>query len=94
MNDLFNNDNNNLNGFNNPNNGGNNGGGNYSNIQVSAERKRTFKRLFIILIATGLVLGGIFAFAVVKLLNHFGLTDKPTHPQIEFKDQKLQINPL
>jgi hypothetical protein len=94
MNNLFNNDNDQFNNLQDTDYYKNNGSDYTSEIKVSPERKRTFKRLFITLIALGLILGGVFAFAVVKLLNHFGLTDKPSQPQIELKDQQLKVNPL
>lgn len=49
--------------------------------KVSPENKRKMQRLFIILLSIGLVFGIIASVVVVKVLNHFGMTDKT--PQFE-----------
>jgi ABC-type antimicrobial peptide transport system permease subunit len=49
--------------------------------KVSPQTERKIKRLFLILVSVGLVLGVIAAVGVVKMLNQFGLTEKT--PQFE-----------
>jgi hypothetical protein len=44
--------------------------------KVSPQTETKIKRLFLILLSVGLVLGGIAAFGVIKLLNQWGLTEK------------------
>lgn len=54
--------------------------------KVSPQTTKKIKKLFFILVSTGLVIGIISAFAVVKILNHFNLTE--TTPQFKHQLQK------
>ena len=45
--------------------------------QLEAD-KRTLRNLFIGLLVTGLVIGGILAVGLVWTMNRLGLTDRPT----------------
>lgn len=45
------------------------------------QRKQNLQRLFLILLAIGLVLGGLLAVGVIRLMIRFGLTE--SQPQIE-----------
>lgn len=49
--------------------------------QISPEKRKKYQKLFLILLSVGLVLGAIVSVGIVKLMNHFGLTDKT--PQFE-----------
>lgn len=51
--------------------------------KVSPQTKRNLKKLYIILISVGLLLGAITAVGVVKILTQFGLTEKT--PQFEYQ---------
>lgn len=55
--------------------------------QLSPERitatKRQARKWFIVLIAVGLVMGAVASVALVKVLDTFGLTDKPERPFME-----------
>lgn len=42
--------------------------------------KAAFKRLFVILIIIGVVIGGILSIGVLKLFDHWGLSDPPPPP--------------
>lgn len=46
------------------------------NREVSPEKRREIQRLFLGLLATGLGFGILASLFVVRLLNHFGLTEK------------------
>ncbi len=46
------------------------------NREVSPEKRREIQRLFLCLLATGLVMGILASLFVVRLLNHLGLTEK------------------
>ena len=54
-----------------------------SDIQekISPRKRREIQKLFFILLAIGLVIGTIVSVGIVKLMNHFGLTEKT--PQFE-----------
>ena len=52
-------------------------------------RKKEIQRLFFLLLITGLVLGGLVAFGVVKLLNQFGLTDNQPNPFDRYNTEQL-----
>ena len=54
--------------------------------EIPAQTVNKIRRLFFILLSVGLVLGAITAFGVIKVLNHFGLTDKT--PQLEIPVEK------
>lgn len=54
--------------------------------KIPAQTASKIRRLFFILVSVGLVFGGITAFGVIKMLNHFGLTEKT--PQFEFPVKK------
>ena len=49
--------------------------------QISPQKRKEYQKLFLILLSIGLVLGVIISVGIVKLMNHFGLTDKT--PQFE-----------
>lgn len=49
--------------------------------KLSPQKKRDIQKLFIILLSIGLVIGIICSFALIKVINKFGLTDKT--PQFE-----------
>ena len=49
--------------------------------QISPQKRKEYQKLFLILLSVGLVLGAIVSVGIVKLMNHFGLTDKT--PQFE-----------
>ncbi len=49
--------------------------------QVSPETRRAIRRAFWVLLATGLLIGGITAFGIVRLMNHFNLIGVPEQPQ-------------
>lgn len=57
-----------------------------SDEKVSPKTVSKIRRLFFTLLSIGLAIGIIMAFAVVKVLNKFGLTDKT--PQFERQIQK------
>lgn len=46
--------------------------------ELSPEGRRQVKRLFLILLSIGLVLGAIVAIGVVKVMDRLGLTDEPS----------------
>lgn len=50
-----------------------------SPLRVQAA-KRQARRWFLILLAIGLILGGLMAVGVVQVLNRLGLTAKPDQP--------------
>jgi hypothetical protein len=55
---------------------------NFSDIP-SERRKLALKqanRFFLVLLVSGLVIGGVLAFGLVKIINKLGLADKPNHP--------------
>ncbi len=54
--------------------------------QISPRKKREIQKLFIILLTVGLFIGIVVSVGIVKLMNHFGLTDKT--PQFEFIESK------
>ncbi len=45
------------------------------------ENQKAFRKLFIILLAVGISLGAILSIGLVKILNEWGLTDKPQPTQ-------------
>ncbi|MGK7943982.1 MAG: hypothetical protein AB4058_05890 [Microcystaceae cyanobacterium] len=47
------------------------------------EAKRTLRNLFLILLTIGLSLGVLLSIGLVRLLNDWGLTDKPQPTQVE-----------
>lgn len=49
--------------------------------QLSPRKKKEIQKLFLTLLSVGLVIGIIVSVGVVKVLNHFGLTEKT--PQFE-----------
>lgn len=57
-----------------------------SDEKVSPKNVNKIRRLFLILLSVGLALGIVVSFAVVKLLNNWGLTEKT--PQFERQLQK------
>jgi hypothetical protein len=59
----------------------NNNNDSFEEEKVSPQTERKIKRLFLILVSVGLVLGVIAAVGVVKMLTQFGLTEKT--PQFE-----------
>ena len=52
---------------------------NLSQERIDAAKKQA-RRWFLILLSFGLVLGGLVAIGVVKILNNLGLTARPDHP--------------
>lgn len=48
---------------------------------ISPQKKREFQKLFIILLTTGLIIGGIVSVVIIKTMSKFGLTEKT--PQFE-----------
>ena len=50
---------------------------NETDLAQSKTNRKSLKRLIVILVAVGLVLGGIVSVGVVIALNKFGLTDTP-----------------
>lgn len=50
-----------------------------SQQRIDAAKKQA-RRWFLILLSFGLVLGGLMAVGIVKILNNLGLTAKPDHP--------------
>lgn len=50
-----------------------------SPLRVQAAKQQA-RRWFLILLAIGLILGGLMAVGVVQVLNRLGLTAKPDHP--------------
>lgn len=49
--------------------------------QISPQKKRDIQKLFLMLLSVGLVIGIIVSVVIVKVMNHFGLTEKT--PQFE-----------
>ncbi|HIK38359.1 MAG: hypothetical protein NZ901_11190 [Geminocystis sp.] len=49
---------------------------NQGNTEVSPEKRREIKRVFLFLLALGLTIGILTSFSVVKLLKYLGLTEK------------------
>ncbi|MGK7933718.1 MAG: hypothetical protein AB4041_20125 [Microcystaceae cyanobacterium] len=45
--------------------------------------KRTLRNLFLILLTVGISLGVLLSIGLVKLLNNWGLTDKPQPTQVD-----------
>ncbi len=49
--------------------------------QIPPETRRAIRRTFLVLLATGLLIGGITAFGIVKVMNHFNLIGVPEQQQ-------------
>lgn len=49
--------------------------------KISPRKKKEIQKLFLILLSVGLVIGLIVSVGIVKLMTHYGLTDKT--PQFE-----------
>ncbi len=49
--------------------------------KVSPQKKQELKKIFILLITIGLVIGAIVSFGLIKVMSKFGLTEKT--PQFE-----------
>ncbi len=51
---------------------------------IAPERRKSAlkeaNKFFLILLISGLILGGILSFGLVKILDKLGLTEKPNHP--------------
>ena len=45
--------------------------------KLSPETRRAIRRAFLVLLGTGLVIGGITAFGIVQLMDHFDLIGVP-----------------
>jgi hypothetical protein len=45
--------------------------------QLPPESRRAIRRAFLALLATGLLIGGITAFGIVQLMDHFNLIGVP-----------------
>lgn len=51
----------------------------FISIQRKIAVQKQARKWFLILLASGLVLGAIIAFGIVQIMHKFGLTDKPQH---------------
>ncbi|BAQ65336.1 hypothetical protein [Geminocystis sp. NIES-3709] len=49
--------------------------------KVSPQKQQELKKIFILLITIGLVIGAIVSFGLIKVMSKFGLTEKT--PQFE-----------
>lgn len=54
--------------------------------QISPRKKQEIRKLFITLLTVGLIIGVVVSVGIVKLMNHFGLTDKT--PQFQLIEKK------
>ncbi len=48
---------------------------------LSPQTRRSMRKAFLILITVGVVIGGLTAAGVVKVMNHFNLIGVPEQPQ-------------
>ncbi len=60
---------------------------NFSRNQRQQKAVNQAKKIFLILLASGLSIGVIVSIGVIKLMNYFGLTEKTN--QVEIIQEKL-----
>jgi LPS O-antigen subunit length determinant protein (WzzB/FepE family) len=48
---------------------------------ISPQTRRSIRRIFLTLLAVGVIIGGVTAVGVVKLMGHFNLIGVPEQPE-------------
>jgi hypothetical protein len=49
---------------------------------ISPQTRRSIRRIFLTLLAVGIVIGGVTAVGVVKLMDYFNLIGVPEQPEV------------